>query len=269
MDEKKIHEYLQAALSAGQGLHFEQAGTADQNIEIRCFDSIDSTNLYAKLWLKSGVKLPALVLSDEQTLGRGRLGRSFFSPKGGLYMSLIINCQGSEPGMLTTLAAVSVLEAARAMQLPELQIKWVNDILLGDKKVGGILAEGIVSEGKLKNAVIGIGLNTGEVCFPEDLEGKAGSLKSGQEEVDRERMAGLITGMFINALPSIPRHMNIYRLHCTSIGQQLRFEQGGSSYSGRAIDIDDSGALLVQTKDGLMRLETGEVGIRKADGSYG
>ena len=268
MDENKIREYLQAALSTVHGLPFDQEDAAEQVIEIRCFDSIDSTNDYAKQWLKSGVKLPALVLSDEQTLGRGRLGRSFFSPNGGLYMSLIVDCQGADSGMLTTLAAVSVLEAARAMQLPELQIKWVNDILLGDKKVGGILAEGIVSEGRLTSAVIGIGLNTGRGSFPKSLEEIAGSLKSGQERVNRERLAGLITGIFIKVLPNIPMHMHIYRRYCTSIGQQLRFEQGGCTYFGRAIDVEDCGALIVQTEDGIMRLETGEVSIRKTDGSY-
>lgn len=226
MDEKIIRDYLQQA----NGIMQEDASGcahADvlETVQIRCFDSLDSTNAYAKNWVKRGIRLPALVLADAQTQGRGRLGRSFFSPPGGLYMSMAVECKGIHPGMLTTLAAVSVLEAAQAMQLPSLHIKWVNDILLQGKKIGGILAEGITSRNAMDSAVIGIGLNTTKVQFPLELQRSAGSLAGGQL-IQREKLAAFIFFHFFSNLPNIPRHMASYRENCINIGKQVRFEQG-------------------------------------------
>ncbi|NLA53208.1 MAG: biotin--[acetyl-CoA-carboxylase] ligase [Clostridiales bacterium] len=269
MDETKIRTFLKKSFNDRQdkisGLVHDDAVAS---MGIRCFKSLDSTNAYAKDWLKSYIRLPALVLADLQTQGRGRLGRSFFSPSGGLYLSMIVDCKGIKPGMLTTLAAVSVLEAAKAMQLPQLQIKWVNDILLQRKKVGGIMAEGISSKGELTSAVIGIGLNTADVQFPIEIEQRAGTLQAEGLAIDRERFAALIFSHFLVNLPEIPSHMSMYRQNCVNIGQQLRFEQKGIVYFGRCEDVDDNGGLLVQTEDGLMRLEAGEVSIRSAAGDY-
>lgn len=266
MDETKIRAYARENLMIKQGkLKLDADGELSRAFQIRCFDSLPSTNVYARQWHSSGVKLPALVLADAQTQGRGRLGREFFSPPGGLYMSLIIDCRGIAAGMMTTLAAVSVLEAADILSLPKLQIKWVNDLLLEHKKVGGILAEGILSNGSLAAAVIGIGLNTGESVFPDSIKKTAGSLQTEQKQIDREKLAVLICRQFLGALPCCPGHMAAYRQNCVSIGQHVSFKKSGCLYFGQAIDVDESGALLVETKDGLIRLETGEVSIRHAD----
>ncbi|NLD35175.1 MAG: biotin--[acetyl-CoA-carboxylase] ligase, partial [Clostridiales bacterium] len=115
-----------------------------RGLPLRCLGSIDSTNTMAKQWARQGVPHGAAVLADRQTAGRGRLGRSFFSPEGGLYMSLIVDSVGIPPGQLTTLAAVAVLRAAEQVTGRQLHIKWVNDLLLDGRKVCGILTEGIV-----------------------------------------------------------------------------------------------------------------------------
>ncbi len=230
---------------------------------LRCFSVIDSTNLHAKQWAKDGAPFGAVVLADRQTAGRGRLGRSFFSPQGGLYLSIVLPPQ-QQPGQLTTLAAVAVREAVLKHDRHDLNIKWVNDLLLKGKKVCGILVEGLAEGGGLSHAVLGIGLNTADAAFPDELAKTAAVLKV----ADRERLAADIINRVTAGLNHMPAHMDAYRAHCLTLGRQVAFTHEGQQRTGIAQDVDDSGALLVQTPDGPLRLFAGEVSVRGVDGGY-
>lgn len=223
---------------------------------IRCFDSIDSTNLHAKAWARDGAPFGAAVLADCQTAGRGRMGRSFFSPEGGLYLSVILPPQQA-PGRLTTLAAVAVRRAVLARLGPPLQIKWVNDLLHNGRKVCGILVEGIADATGLTHAVLGIGLNTFSAAFPEELRAKAGSLIV----PDREGLAAAILNEVHAGLPRIPAHMPAYRAHCVTLNRPVSFVHEGEKRTGIAREVDDDGGLLVDTPDGELRLFAGEVSV--------
>lgn len=231
---------------------------------LRCFDSIDSTNTHAKAWAREGAPYGAAVLADQQTAGRGRLGRSFFSPGGGLYLSLVVDSSGHAAGQLTTLAAVAVQQAVLQVTGLQLQIKWVNDLLLQGRKVCGILTEGIVLDGALSRAVIGIGLNTGPMQLPPELTAIAGSLYREGRTIDREALAAQIIQCILDGLPVIPAHMAAYRQHCLTLGQAVRFNHEGRQLEGVAAGIDDEGALLVDTAEGPLRLMAGEVSLLKA-----
>ena len=235
----------------------------DMPLPVKAFDTVDSTNLIAKAWAREGFPGPAAVFADRQSAGRGRRGRSFFSPAGGLYMSLVVDSPGLHPGQLTTLAAVAVARAVQATTGLELAIKWVNDLLLKGKKVCGILTEGVLIDKQLKKTVIGIGINTGPARFPGELEQIAGTLYTADRPLDKEQMAAHIIREILSGIPRIPEHMDSYRRLCLTLGQQVRFEQSGQAHEGLAVDVDEEGALLVRAGDGIMKVFAGEVSLLK------
>lgn len=231
--------------------------------QVRAFDSLPSTNALALEWARQGAPHGSVVLADSQTAGRGRMGRSFYSPDGGLYLSLVVDTASPYPGLLTTLAAVAACRAIQGKLGLRPQIKWVNDILLAGKKVGGILTEGVLVEGALSRAVIGIGLNLGKPDFPESLGQTAGSLYQPGRHIDKERLAALLVDGILEGLPQIPAHLDEYRALCLTLHQEVRFEQGGKQRRGLAVDIDPTGALMVKTPEGLVTLLSGEVSLLK------
>lgn len=239
-----------------------------QPLELRGFDCVDSTNRYAKDWARAGAPHGAAVLSDRQTAGRGRLSRGFFSPEGGLYMSVVLRAGALPPGLVTTLAAVCVLRAVGQVTGQRLRIKWVNDLLLDGRKVCGILAEGVAGPGGELVTVLGIGLNTAPVDFPQEIAHKAGSLARAGQGADRERLAAAMLDQLIAGLPAAPAHLDDYRAHCLTLGRRVRYACGDQSGEGLAVDIDGEGALIVDTAGGRIRLAAGEASVRAADGSY-
>ena len=245
MDEKRIRQYLRHPLT------------------IQCYDSLPSTNSLAKSWALQGAPQGSAVFADSQTAGRGRRGHSFYSPPGGLYMSLIVDVTGYAPGQLTTLAAVAAARSIAVVTGQQILIKWVNDLLQNGNKVGGILAEGILIEGRLSKSVIGIGLNTGEADFPPELSPTAGKLSIAGQPYDREQLAALIINEILESLHLIPAHMETYRLRCLTLGKQVSFLYEGHERNGIALDVDDNGELIVQTAKGDIRLLAGEVSLMK------
>ena len=227
--------------------------------ELRCFASLDSTNTLAKQWARAGARHGSAVLADSQTGGKGRRGRSFASPPGGLYLSLIVDSDGAHPGQLTTLAAVAAVQAIKAASGQEIRIKWVNDLFYKGLKVGGILTEGVMVDGLLSRAVIGIGINLG----PEAPRvAGAGTLYEQKRPLQKEELAAYIIDGILEGLPRVPGHLDQYRAHCLTLHQQVAFEQEGQPMTGLAREIDGEGALLVETSQGLIRLIAGDVSVR-------
>ena len=141
---------------------------------------VDSTNVYAKKLLKEGREPSFLVMAESQTMGRGRLGKHFFSPKGGLYMSLALKYGGSEE-QITLAAAVAVCRILERYCGVRPHVKWVNDLLVDGKKVCGILCEAVCGQdGSIGAVIVGVGVNTqGEgYVFPNELKDTAGTVQS-------------------------------------------------------------------------------------------
>ena len=233
---------------------------------VQCFDETASTNAAATAWAKAGAPHGALVAADRQTRGRGRHGRSYCSPEGGLYMSLILKGGVESIGGITTLAAVAVCRFAKRQGF-DLKIKWVNDCMLDGKKVCGILAEGGLQQVP-PFVVVGIGLNVGPMVLPEDLLGKAAALFERAPRLPMENIAAQIARDVLEGMKDMPGHMTEYRARCVTLGRRVRWMQDGETMEGTAKDVADDGSLVVETFGGTIGLSSGEVSIHMKDGSY-
>lgn len=222
------------------------------------FETLPSTNTYAKENAEK-LLLPALIIADGQTNGRGRRGKSFFSPSGtGLYMTLVFkapdNCE-----LITCAAAVSVCRELEALGAKP-EIKWVNDVFSDGHKVCGILTELFGKDDQLFVAV-GIGINLTTVSFPEELSA-AGSLnidceKSELAEKTAERLLGYIKNSNDGNI------IRDYKKRLFVLGRQITYTKNGEEFSAKAIDINDSCNLIVERSDGIIdTLSSGEISIK-------
>jgi BirA family biotin operon repressor/biotin-[acetyl-CoA-carboxylase] ligase len=248
-----------------------------QDLAISVFPSLPSTNLYLKEAAEGGAAEGRVVLADTQTAGYGRRGRAFFSPPGtGLYMSLLLRPAFSPQDALclTTGAAVAVCRAAEDILGLTTQIKWVNDVFSGGKKVCGIATEAAMDleSGGLRYAVLGIGLNVfppGD-ALPEELRGVAGSLvPAGASPIPagnlRARLAAGILNRFWALYPSLTdkAYFADYRARSFLLGQEVWVLRGASREAAVALDLDADFRLRVRFADGREEsLSSGEVSIR-------
>ena len=236
-----------------------------------------STNDLLKSLANEGAPEGTLVLAEEQTAGRGRMGRSFYSPQGtGLYMSLLLRPEiyMKEALIITAMAAVAGAEAIdelRRRKAPKCRIKWVNDLILDGRKICGILAEAAFSSSSKPDfIVIGIGfnVNTPVSAFPEELRNTAGSLFScTSKTVDRE----LLIGEMIRELDRMASdhmkeknvYLSFYRSRSVTVGKNITVIRGDEKKPAFAESVSDSFALRVRFADGSREdLSTGEITIR-------
>ncbi len=241
-------------------------------MRIEIVDAIDSTNREVKEWAAAGRAEGAVLFAERQSAGRGRLGRSFFSPAGsGLYFSILLRPQGAAADALrlTIAAGVAVAEAIERELGLAPKIKWVNDLYLGDRKVCGILAEGAPDDkGGLTYCVLGIGLN---VYAPAEgfgaLSEIAGALLEGAPDAAvRNRLAEAILERFFARYRALndPDIMEAYRSRSYLQGKQVAAVRGGERLEGVVAGIDEAGALLLQTAEGdMIALQSGEVQLEK------
>lgn len=241
--------------------------------QIQYFDTIDSTNTYAKKLAAEGAPEGTVIIADRQTGGRGRLGRTFSSPAGmGIYLSVILrpDCRPEELMHLTCAAGVA---AVRAIGDPKIGIKWTNDLVMGKRKLGGILTEISVNPatGIVDWAVIGIGINCCQKPwqFPEEIRHIACSLDMDRADIP-PLAASLIQQLSTtrNTLLS-EKHavMAQFRRRCVTIGQDISILRGDNVRHGKAVGVDENGGLEVVYPDGAIETVTsGEVSIR---GMYG
>lgn len=231
---------------------------------LRIFEETVSTNRDARDWLMEDAQHGDLVIALRQSGGRGRLGRSFSSPEGGLYLSLILKT-ALAPGSVTTLCAVAVRRAILALTGIQADIKWVNDLLMDGKKVCGILCENVWSGASSLGMIAGIGVNVYGNAFPGDLQAIARSLypACAQPPVSMERLAAAICCEIFDLLPRVPAHMEEYRAHCITLGKEVAWLENGQMRFGQALTTDDEGSLLIRETDGSLRtVAFGEVSIR-------
>lgn len=243
------------------------------------FDTIDSTNDHAKLLAAAGAPHGTVLIADRQTGGRGRMGRTFHSPGGvGVYLSVVLRprCPAQELMHLTCAAAVAMCDAVENAAGFRPGIKWINDLVSGKKKLGGILTElSIAPEtGLVQYAIIGIGINCCQTLedFPPELRDKAISLSMvAGHPVDRSRLAAAMVqalhrmdGYLLTRKSEV---MNAYRADCVTLGNDVVLLQNEQSQYGEALDLDEDGGLIVKFRDGHIRtVSSGEVSVR---GMYG
>ena len=253
-----------------------QLESAAQDVAIEVRERVTSTNTLLKEMAEQGGREGMVVLAQEQTAGKGRLGRSFCSPKGtGLYLSILLrpSFSAEEALSITTAAAVAVAGAIDDVtgKGEEAQIKWVNDVYYRARKVCGILTEASIDfeTGGLHYAVLGIGVNLAEPegGFPADIREVAGALfpQSPAPGV-KTKLAAQILNRFFQYYRSLPRrdYMEEYRRRSLLTGLGITFQQEGEEKEGVVTGVDEQARLLVRLPDGREKVfAAGEVQIQK------
>lgn len=247
--------------------------------QLQCLKTIDSTNNAVREQGVQGVTEGLCIVAEEQTAGRGRKGRSFYSPDAtGLYLSILLrpNLSVQDATLITTAAAVAGAKACEvansALSSGDVQIKWVNDLFLNGKKISGILTEAFLSmeTGDLDYAIMGIGFN---LCppkdgWPDNIAQVAGSL------FDKECPGGtrnLLAATFMNEfyriygqLPDVS-YMKEYRRRQLALGKEVSLlSADGTSQQAKVMDVDDRGQLVVQLESSseITTINSGEISIR-------
>ena len=255
-------------LVGGDPFCVEAAG--DYPAPIHLYDRLESSNQTAKRLALSGAPHGTLVLTNQQSAGRGRMGRKFESPAGqGIYLSLLLRADipAADAQTVTVSAAVAVCRAVKALCGLELSIKWVNDLYYHGKKVCGILTEAgaDLESGRLEWLVVGIGLNftTPPEAFPAELRRLAGSLfPGGPAPVSRVALAAAIARELLTLCPAFDC-LEEYRARCFVPGHWVTVCTGRETYAALALSIDDAGRLVVRRENGREEaLQHGEVSIR-------
>lgn len=241
--------------------------------KIQVHKSLESTNKTAKEMAVAGAEHGTIIISDCQTMGRGRYSRNFFSPSGGgLYMSIVLRPEAmhfKNPTSVTAFAAVSVCEAIESISTKVPRIKWVNDIFIDEKKVCGILTEAVTDfeSGGLDWVVLGIGINvhTRTEDFPCDLQSIATSIYPDEKMSGvRNRLSAEIINRILGfeTLPSETEIFEKYKKRLMVLGKKITVIQNQVEYKATAIDVDSVGHLVVKNESGeRITLSSGEIRI--------
>ena len=273
---------IEAVTNRGYRLRREQDAVSEAGIRkalgeqadvftLEMYDVITSTNTVMKERAES---LPewTVIISGSQTAGRGRIGRSFYSPSdSGIYLSVLLRpaLPASESTRITTAAAVAACRAIESCTTARPSIKWVNDVFVNGKKVCGILTEGSLNmeTGGLDWAVMGIGLDVYEPDggYPEEIREIVGSIAQQREKNLRNTLAASFLRQFYSICSSLEEadFAEEYKKRSFLIGEDILVLKGDAVLPARAVDIDKECRLLVQYEDGSREaLSTGEVSVR-------
>ncbi len=234
---------------------------------VQIYKILDSTNTYAKKIIIDGAKHGTIIIANEQKAGRGRFGRTFFSPADtGIYLSIILKPQKkiSDTSLITIAAAVAVCDTIKKTTCSEPKIKWVNDIFLNGKKICGILTEAVsdFESGIVESAVTGIGINikTAEERFPEDLKRTASSLFP--ENISRNQIIAELINNFFELYENLSDKNLIerYKEYSLVLGKEITYFKDDKTQTGTAVDINENGNLIIKDKNKKTSvLESGEV----------
>lgn len=240
--------------------------------KLHVYKELGSTNTTAKAMANDQAPHGTVVIAEHQTAGKGRLGRSFYSPDAqGIYLSVILRLnESTDISMLvTSAAAVAVCRAIREVAGIESQIKWVNDVYIEGKKVCGILTEASMDfeSRQLDYLVLGIGINVTERDFPPEICDVATSLSHHcASPVDRSRLIGALLNELEAVISTLPSRgfLAEYRERSFLLGERINVITAKETQPGTALSVDDSGHLLVRMDTGELRtLSSGEVSVRK------
>ena len=227
---------------------------------------IDSTNEFAKKIAPQEGE-GTVIVADIQTKGRGRMMRTWSSPKGGLWMSVILKPNPRHITKLVFISALAVVETLAEFGI-EGKIKWPNDVLVSGKKICGILSEGRYSKSGIEYVILGLGINVNNK-LPEELKGTATSMREvlGFEvpltEVFKKLLGRLDSWYLIYLRENYREILNKWKIHSAVIGKRVRVITDKGEIIGIAIDIDEDGALILKQNDGVLRrIYYGDVSLR-------
>lgn len=242
--------------------------------DIHVYPSVTSTNTVLREMAEQGTPEGTVIIAEEQTAGKGRMGKSFYSPsKTGIYVSILLrpSISAEESLFLTTSAAVATARAIEDVSTKSALIKWVNDIYIGQKKVCGILTEGAfnVETNQLDYAIVGIGIN---ICppengFPEEIQNIATTVfdKITDSINKRSLLIAHLLDYFMEYYKDFheKRYVEEYISRSMILGKDINVLEGGKTIPATAVEIDKKCRLKVQFKDGTCRwLSSGDVSIR-------
>ena len=235
-------------------------------------DSVNSTNDYLKKLGNEGCDNGTVVAAREQTRGKGRLGRTWQSKKDeGIAFSVLLrpNVAPSEVSAITPLAGLAVCKAIREYTKLDCVIKWPNDIIIGRKKLVGILTEMSAEFDAVEYVITGIGINVDHTSFPEEIAFKATSLllETGRHIDKNEFLACVLEHLeneFVkNNLELTPTALSEYTDLCATVGRSVTFQRGTRRISGMAVGVSEHGELKVMMSDGTICLvNSGEVTVQ-------
>lgn len=235
-------------------------------------DSVNSTNDYLKKLGNEGCENGTVVAAREQTRGKGRLGRTWQSKKDdGIAFSVLLrpNVAPSEVSAITPLAGLAVCKAIREYTRLDCVIKWPNDIIVGRKKLVGILTEMSAEFDAVEYVITGIGINVDHTSFPEEIAFKATSLllETGRHIDKNEFLACVLEHLeneFVkNNLELTPTALSEYTDLCATVGRSVTFQRGTRRISGMAVGVSEHGELKVMMSDGTISLvNSGEVTVQ-------
>lgn len=230
--------------------------------DVLVLEEIDSTNTFLKNQAFNKGH-GALVIAKSQTNGRGRLNRTFFSKKNGLYMSFLLKPQNQDISKVTPIAAVAVYRAIKKYTEFSPKIKWVNDIFVDDLKVSGILTEAVFSGKNIEYLVVGIGVNLvkPQNDFNEEIKNIAGYLFEDKISFANEFVSEIINQFF--DLYSNGGFLDDYRNNSLLTDKQVKYLKDGVEYCGKVLGIDENCNLIVENNGKKELLFTGEVTITK------
>ena len=228
--------------------------------DIHYFKEVDSTNDVAKYLAQNGAEEGTVVVAEIQNRGKGRRGKTWISPPGGVWMSIILrpDIPPSRAPQLTLVTGVAVAETLKKELKLNVGIKWPNDILIGNKKVCGILTEVNASINKVNYVIVGIGIdmNVDVPLFPPDLQKGATSLKN---ELDTEINGAILVQKFLLNLEKLysqftagkfPDILNEWRFLSKTIGSRVEVRTRGKTVQGDAVGINKDGILILELDDG-------------------
>lgn len=241
-------------------------------VRLEYYETLPSTNTALKEKALNGEKEGLVIIAGNQTAGRGRFNRKFYSPSvSGIYMSILLRpkTSGFDTTLLTTAAAVSVAKSAENLSGKKTQIKWVNDVLIEGKKICGILTEGAINP---KTAtpdyiVLGIGVNafTPENGFDKEIENIATSVFSTPDPDLKARLTAEIINTFFDIYKDLEskNFLDEYKSRSAVIGKEINVIKNSTVVSAKALDIDDKCRLLVEYGDKTREfLQSGEISIK-------
>ena len=240
------------------------------------FDNVESTNTMAKELLVQGETEGLIVTAKTQTAGRGRKGRSWLSPIGGLYFSILLKPRLSTKNtpLVGLLSSCAVVKSISALGIEGVQVKWPNDVLIQQYKVAGILSEAVSINDELIGVVVGIGVN--QNCSVSDLVGDlqwpATSIIDviGEETSNMTLLCSIVNEIdaLLNTVEteqSFDTVLNEWRRVSATLGGQVRIHETGKTIDGIARDIDSDGALLIETDEGLLKVLYGDISHIRSD----
>lgn len=238
------------------------------------YNEVSSTNTIAQFLSQNGIGNGSVVVAEKQTAGRGRSGKSWESPLGGVWLSVMLtpDVDYSKIPLITLATGVAVAKALERIGVENPEIKWPNDIMINGKKVCGILTEGVTNFNSIKNVIIGIGIdaNLSIEDFPKELQAKTTSLEI---ELERKINENLLIKIFLEELEQTIELFNSeayeeilreWRKRSYTIGKIVEVKKPHKKpYDGYAIGISKEGALIVEKSDGsLEKVISGECIIK-------